>query len=134
VSRHRQLAQVGLGEAAELLQGVVLRHGQAADVGGEEAKGDALQVRRGVGDGVRGVLQAEDGPQEVGDALGHICKEEEEEERRCALPSALRRGSEGVSAWELEQRCRGECGGVGGTKPSGDPAFSPPQREPPPPA
>lgn len=79
MSHYCQLPKVRLGEAAELLQGIVLGHRQPSDVGSEQAKRDALQVGRGVRDGLWGMLQAEDHPQQVSDALGHIWKEEKEE-------------------------------------------------------
>lgn len=100
VSHYCQLPEVRLGEVAELLQGIVLRHRQPADVWSEQAKRDALQVRRGVGDGLWGVLQAEDHPQQVSDALGHIWKEQEEECFRM-LHTTLRSGSLHASTAEL---------------------------------
>lgn len=75
MSPYCQLPQVGLGEATELLQGIVLWHRQPSDVGSEQAKRDAWHVGRGVGDGLWGVLQAEDHPQQVSDALGHVWRE-----------------------------------------------------------
>lgn len=41
-----QFPQVGLCEAAQLLQGIVLRHGESANVGSQQAQRDSLRVWR----------------------------------------------------------------------------------------
>ena len=56
-----ELPQVGLGEAAELLQGIVLRHGQTADVRGQAAQRD----EREVGWSVSPLLQSQDCAEDV---------------------------------------------------------------------
>lgn len=43
---HSQFPQVGLCETAQFLQGIVLRHGEPANVGSQQAQRDSLRVWR----------------------------------------------------------------------------------------
>lgn len=58
-----QFSKVGLGKASQFLQGIVLRHGEPANVGSQKTQRDSLRVRSGVGGGFRSVLKAQNYPQ-----------------------------------------------------------------------
>lgn len=70
-----QFSQVGLCEAAQFLQGIVLRHGELANVGSQEAQRDSLRVWCRVGGCFRCALKAPYHPQQVGCTFGHVWRE-----------------------------------------------------------
>lgn len=46
LTSNSQFSQIGLCEAAEFLQGIVLRHGEPTNVGSQQAQWDSLRVWR----------------------------------------------------------------------------------------
>lgn len=61
-----QLSKVGLCKAAQFLQGIVLRHGEPANVGSQKAQRDPLKIWRRVRGCIRSMLKAQHHPQKVG--------------------------------------------------------------------
>ena len=70
-----QFSQVGLCEATQFLQGIVLRHGELANVRSQEAQRDSLRVGCRVRSCFRGTLKAPYHPQQVGCTFGHVWRE-----------------------------------------------------------
>lgn len=106
-----QFSQVGLCEAAQFLQGIVLRHGELANVGSQEAQRDSLRVWCRVGGCFRCALKAPYHPQQVGCTFGHVWREKMKRVSRTRAGKGVHRGR-GIANRKQTGRKQTERGGL----------------------